>query len=67
MARVEMGRFLSSRPVSYFERLAVSDKAWFCLGGHVYNRKNTVLYQFQMPLKEDVSEKTYTIMDIAPM
>ena len=43
-ARLEMGRFLSNRPNSYFERLSVSDEAWFSLGGHVFNKKNTVLY-----------------------
>ena len=42
--RLQMGRILSRKPRSWFSNLCVSDEAWFSLGGHVFNRKNTVLY-----------------------
>ena len=42
--RLQMGRFLASKPKRYFENLIVSDEAWFTMGGHVMNRKNNVLY-----------------------
>ena len=44
LMRVQMGRYLSTKPMSYFESLIVSDEAWFTLGGHVMNRQNNVLY-----------------------
>ena len=42
--RVKMGRLLSRKTKPWFGNLCVSDEAWFTLGGHVYNRKNTVIY-----------------------
>ena len=36
--------FLSSKSRTWYSHLSVSDEAWFSLGGHVFNRKNTVLY-----------------------
>ena len=42
-----MGGFLSGKSKAWFEHLSVSDEAWFSLGGHVFNRKNTVLYSPQ--------------------
>ena len=39
-----MGQVLSRKPRSWYSKLSVSDEAWFSLGGHVFNRKNTVLY-----------------------
>ena len=45
--RLRMGRFLSHKSKSWFEHLSVIDEAWFFLGGHVFNRKNTVIYSPQ--------------------
>lgn len=42
--RLEMGRLLSLKSKEWYSHLSVSDEAWFSLGGHVFNRKNTVLY-----------------------
>ena len=42
--RFNMGKLLSRKSKAWFEHLSVSDEAWFSLGGHVFNRKNTVLY-----------------------
>jgi len=43
-ARLKMGRLLMRKPLSWFKDLCVSDKAWFTLSGHVFNRQNTVCY-----------------------
>ena len=42
--RLNMARLLSRKPNEYYRNLCVSDEAWFTLGGHVFNRKNTVIY-----------------------
>ena len=40
-----MGQVPSSRKDKvWYSNLCVSDEAWFTLGGHVFNRKNTVIY-----------------------
>ena len=39
-----MARLLSRKPNEYYRNLCVSDEAWFTLGGHVFNQKNTVIY-----------------------
>ena len=44
MARLKMGRLLARKSLAWYENLAVSDEAWFCLSGHVFNRQNNVCY-----------------------
>ena len=42
--RKAMCNFLKNQPVMYYNNLCVSDEAWFTVGGHIFNRKNTVCY-----------------------
>ena len=42
--RLSMCRFLQEQPVKFYNYLAVSDEAWFCLNGHVYNPQNSRCY-----------------------
>ena len=43
-ARLQMGRLLARKTLAWYENLAVSDEAGFCLSGHVFNRQNNVCY-----------------------
>ena len=42
--RLAMCNFLQTQNNNYFESLVVSDEAWFTVGGHCFNRQNTVVY-----------------------
>ena len=44
VARLKMGRMLARKPLAWYQTIAVSDEAWFCLSGHVFNRQNNVCY-----------------------
>ena len=55
--RLQMARYLVSKPKRYFENLIVSDEAWFTIGGHVMNRQNNVLYA---PSGQGVPDQWFT-------
>merc|ERR1711934_392521 len=42
-----LSRFLVNQPRAWYRNLLISDECWLTLGGHVMNRKNTVLYDLR--------------------